>query len=86
MSQIYLMDKKTLKAFKSHVTPDMIRERYKVKDLVKIDREDLPDVSELTEWNREGGCECCGPCACWIEPDGECAEGFPSWLRILGYI
>lgn len=30
--------------------------------------------------------ECVGPCACQVEPDGVCANGWPSWLRAVGMI
>jgi hypothetical protein len=32
----------------------------------------------------EGGCEALD--GCWVEPDGTCEHGEPSWLLRLGYI
>ncbi len=40
----------------------------------------------LEEWYDEGGCEAACPNGCWVEPDGICAHGEPSWLRLLGII
>jgi len=43
-----------------------------------------PDLTTLMEWDEEGGCETLD--GCWVEPDGRCEHGFPSWLRWKGYI
>ncbi|NBV38349.1 MAG: hypothetical protein EBS00_02105 [Verrucomicrobia bacterium] len=43
-----------------------------------------PDHTTLMEWDDEGGCETLD--GCWVEPDGRCEHGFPSWLRWKGYI
>lgn len=45
-----------------------------------------PDLEQLEIWEETGGCECSGPCQCWIEPDGTCPNGYPSWLVVLGLI
>jgi hypothetical protein len=31
-----------------------------------------------------GGCEALD--GCWVEPDGTCPHGKPSWLLVLGYV
>jgi hypothetical protein len=44
-----------------------------------------PDLETLEEWEFEdGGCEATD--GCWVEPDGVCEHGHPSWLLRLGYI
>lgn len=43
-----------------------------------------PDIEELQEDMEEGGCEATD--GCWVEPDGTCEHGHPSWLLKLGYI
>ena len=43
-----------------------------------------PTMDQLMEWEAEGGCET--PCGCWVEPDGVCEHGEPSWLIILGLV
>ena len=43
-----------------------------------------PDVRDLVEGMEGGGCET--PDGCWVEPDGTCQHGYPSWLIILGMI
>ena len=43
-----------------------------------------PSLEELEEWMDEGGCEATD--GCWVEPDGTCPHGKPSWLIVLGLI
>jgi hypothetical protein len=45
-----------------------------------------PDVETLIAWEAEGGCEAACPHHCWVEPDGTCPHGNPSWLLRLGLI
>lgn len=45
-----------------------------------------PDIETLMEWEAEGGCEAACPYGCWVEPDGTCPHGNPSWLLRLGLI
>lgn len=46
----------------------------------------IPDDEVLEEWLSDGGCEAACEHACWVEPDGECSHGEPSWLLVLGLI
>ena len=44
-----------------------------------------PSLETLEQWMWEdGGCEATD--GCWIEPDGVCQHGHPSWLLRLGLI
>ena len=44
-----------------------------------------PDLEMLEDWIKEdGGCEATD--GCWVEPDGVCQHGHPSWLLRLGWI
>jgi hypothetical protein len=43
-----------------------------------------PSVRQLKEWLADGGCEATD--GCWVEPDGRCEHGKPSWLLALGLI
>ena len=43
-----------------------------------------PTVDQLIEWQDESGCEAAD--GCWVEPDGHCEHGEPSWLLKLGFI
>ena len=43
-----------------------------------------PSVEMLKEWNSDCGCEALD--GCWVEPDGTCQHGKPSWLKALGWI
>ena len=45
---------------------------------------DAPDLDTLMEYMDEGGCEATD--GCWVEPDGTCPHGKPSWLIALGMI
>lgn len=43
-----------------------------------------PEVETLTEWEWNAGCEATD--GCWVEPDGWCEHGYPSWMIYLGYM
>jgi hypothetical protein len=45
---------------------------------------EVPTEDELREWSSDSGCDAID--GCWVEPDGECRHGFPSWLVALGMI
>ena len=45
-----------------------------------------PELETLMEWEAEGGCEAACPEQCWVEADGVCTHGNPSWLLKLGLI
>lgn len=46
---------------------------------------DEPDLETLEIWMIEdGGCEASD--GCWVEPDGRCPHGHPSWFVRLGLI
>lgn len=48
----------------------------------------VDDIDELMrqieEQHADGGCEATD--GCWVEPDGHCQHGCPSWLVKLGVI
>lgn len=43
-----------------------------------------PCTATLEEWHNDGGCEAID--GCWVEPDGTCQHGKPSWLMAMGWI
>jgi hypothetical protein len=45
---------------------------------------DRPSWEQVREWIEEGGAEATD--GCWVEPDGSCEHGKPSWLLELGLI
>ena len=51
-----------------------------------LPRPEPPDISTLMGWEAEGGCEAACPHGCWVEADGTCPHGNPSWLLKLGLI
>ena len=47
---------------------------------------ETPDLATLERWMYEGGCEAACIHGCWVEPDGHCPHGKPSWLLVMGLI
>ena len=47
-------------------------------------RNPTPSIEDLIRWEASGGCEATD--GCWVEPDGRCEHGKPSWLLALGMI
>ena len=45
-----------------------------------------PDMETLEDWMNDGGCEAACIHECWVEPDGYCQHGKPSWLIEMGLI
>lgn len=45
---------------------------------------DEPDLETLEEQDADGGCDATD--GCWVEPDGTCEHGHPSWMLRLGLI
>lgn len=45
----------------------------------------MPTLAALGAWLEEGACYATDG-ICWIEPDGVCEHGHPSWLLYLGMI
>lgn len=43
-----------------------------------------PNLDDIEEWMSDGGAEATD--GCWVEPDGVCPHGKPSWLIKLGLI
>ena len=46
---------------------------------------ETPDMETLEEWLNNSGCSTVADC-CWVEPDGECSHGYPSWFIALGLV
>ena len=43
-----------------------------------------PDMETLEDWLMDSGCEATD--GCWVEHDGHCPHGKPSWFLKLGLI
>jgi hypothetical protein len=43
-----------------------------------------PTAEELIQWEADGGCYATD--GCWVETDGTCEHGKPSWLKAMGMI
>ncbi len=49
------------------------------------ERVEAPSIEQIMEWEMyDGGCEATD--GCWVEADGHCEHGKPSWLIELGLI
>jgi hypothetical protein len=49
-----------------------------------VPEEDVPPIDKLEAWSMDGGCEATD--GCWVEADGYCEHGKPSWLIHLGFL
>ena len=47
-------------------------------------KEPEPPLEQLQEWQNDTGCESTD--GCWVEHDGVCEHGYPSWFLHLGLI
>jgi hypothetical protein len=58
-------------------------EQYKIKfpDAIQVK---VPCVKTLEKWSSDCGCKTID--GCWVEPDGTCEHGFPSWLLAMNLI
>jgi hypothetical protein len=63
----------------THEQRELYRERF-----AGMDQEEIMEL--LGEWSSDCGCEAACPNGCWVEPDGTCSHGAPSWLLALGMI
>ncbi|MGW3426307.1 hypothetical protein [Streptomyces phaeochromogenes] len=44
----------------------------------------MPSIEQMQSWMSDGGAEARD--GCWVEPDGTCEHGSPSWLLAIGVI
>lgn len=77
---VWVPEKKRVMTIKEGYTLADVQEKY--PKAVKVRK---PSLRTLEEWCNDCGCETVG-CGCWVEPDGECSHGNPSWLLALGMI
>ena len=68
-----------LRTLKEGITLKQYKEKYPSAIKVKI-----PSIKTLEKWESDGGCDAID--GCWVEPDGICPHGFPSWLIALRLI
>ncbi len=59
-------------------------EQYQVKHPDAITVGKPPCIKTLEKWSSDCGCKAID--GCWVEPDGECEHGYPSWLSAMGMI
>lgn len=61
----------------------VILENYKQKypSAIQVKK---PSIKTLEKWSSDCGCKTID--GCWVEPDGECEHGYPSWLIAMRII
>jgi len=52
-----------------------------IPDAIKVKK---PSTATMEKWYNEGGCKAID--GCWVEPDGRCPHGYPSWMLALKII
>ena len=79
MDKITVYSKGKIRTLKAGITLD----KYKEYDsqAIKVNK---PSMATLESWSSECGCKAID--GCWVEPDGTCEHGYPSWLLALNYI
>ena len=70
-----------IRTLKVDADPDEYQRRF--PNAIRVEG-DIPDDETLQEWMMDSGCEAID--GCWVEPDGTCPHGSPSWLMALGFI
>jgi hypothetical protein len=81
MAKITVYSKKMGRAITLKEGITMERCKQSIPDAIKVKK---PSMATLEQWNNDCGCEAID--GCWVEPDGYCSHGYPSWLLALGYI
>ncbi len=79
MTNYYWRAKKVRK-LKEDINP--VDYQAKHPDAIKICKP--PCAATMERWSNDGGCKALD--GCWVEPDGDCQHGLPSWLKTLHYI
>lgn len=54
------------------------------RDDLEILFPDVPSMETLADWDNDGGCEATD--GCWVEVDGHCPHGRPSWALVMGLV
>jgi len=58
--------------------------QYQIKYPDAIEVSKPPCLKTLQKWSNNCGCKAID--GCWVEPDGHCEHGKPSWLLALNFI
>lgn len=68
-----------VRRLKEGVTLEQYKEKY--PNAIKVKQ---PSMATLEKWSND--CRCKAIDGCWVEPDGSCHHGYPSWLSALWLI
>ena len=68
-----------VRTLKSGITLEAYQEKH--PDAIKVCK---PSMATLERWSNDCGCKSID--GCWVEPDGTCEHGKPSWLLAMGMI
>ncbi len=69
-----------IRTLKEGVTLEKYRERF--PGAIQVGK--IPSTTTLEKWSNDCGCKALD--GCWVEPDGTCEHGSPSWLLALNLI
>jgi len=72
----------SVRKMKPGITLAFMQDKYPDKRIDKCHKP--PSINQMEEWMGECGCESLD--GCWVEPDGTCEHGQPSWMLALGFI
>lgn len=79
---MYMIINGSVRKMKKGITVEFMQNKYPEAKIEKCHKP--PSMATLEAWSNDCGCEAID--GCWVEPDGTCEHGKPSWLLALGYI
>jgi len=79
MTKLTVYSKGRIRTLKAGITLDRFKEYDPQGIQVK-----QPSMATLEHWSNDCGCKAID--GCWVEPDGTCEHGYPSWLLALNMI
>jgi len=69
-----------IRVLKEGITLTQYQEKH--PDAIMVNKP--PCIKTLEKWSSDCGCKAID--GCWVEPDGHCGHGHPSWLLALNFI
>ncbi len=69
-----------VRVLKEGVTLEQYQEKFPTA--IRVGKQ--PSIKTLEKWSGDCGCKALD--GCWVEPDGDCQHGLPSWLKALNFI
>jgi len=82
MKKNYMIIDGSVRKMQPEITLEYMQEKYPERKIEKCCAP--PSIKTMEKWASDCGSKT--PCGCWVEPDGHCEHGNPSWLLALGFI